>query len=805
MARHSIQSAPVQALIQSFLLPLYLERGSVTATTKALKDALATMGEQRQIHVNRIQALLSADVTRGVNDLTLDLVTQAAEVLASQGWAANPYAVADQLKGLADQATPLLVQDGSTLEEAARSLSVPLAVLKAALAQSGSTVTPTPTSLAPAVAALAPAAPDWSYQDVAVTRCLDAFRRRPKGNIGLVLPTGAGKTRTALRIILEVLARASSETSRVLWVTHRHTLRTQAFRELNKLLANDPVSLPLDAMRLAKRISFIMVGEVEDALEQDEAPALVVVDEAHHAAAKSYQPIFDAIETFPVLLLTATPNRPDRLPIGIDEIAFTITYRELAERHAILRPKFEPFPVESFEWVDRDVAELADFMVNETADRFNKPLVLVNRVDQLVRFHDAFLDRLAREPDHPLQPEDIGFIHGGGNSHGLPNEDFIELFAGKPMAVLISAQMLLEGFDDPAIDAVVITYETTSVIKLMQAAGRCVRYAPGKRNAFVIQADNPDLAYRFDQRWLYQEIEDYLRPELLDEEVSSVADLHARIESLMSARNVPEPHKARVRRALARLAPGETPRLMFYGMPYFEAPDRFAEDAVWGVFCETSENSAVFRQVFNGFSLSGARQSDTTEYLNVVAPGLGLVRDGKAGSLWRQMVEVLTSAHWAGEALRGDTGGVQSGRPRGRYATSSWLTYVVFHIRHTVPPELEAFLADCHNRSSVAEAYLQSPGDIAGVLKTELPLGGAEAVLLNAGGLGAVTDWLTEVRHALRAHDPTTQLVGYAEAVMARAWPSLPFTHASRLERLLSDTGRQRLLLTLIDPRKDLP
>ena len=49
--------------------------------------------------------------------------------------------------------------------------------------------------------------------------------------------------------------------------------------------------------------------------------------------------------------LTATPNRTDDLPIGIDEIAYSITYRELFERGVIIEPTIEdPLTIDGFDW-----------------------------------------------------------------------------------------------------------------------------------------------------------------------------------------------------------------------------------------------------------------------------------------------------------------------------------------------------------------------------------------------------------------------------------------------------------------------
>jgi hypothetical protein len=42
----------------------------------------------------------------------------------------------------------------------------------------------------------------------------------------------------------------------------------------------------------------------------------------------------------------------------------------------------------------------------------------------------------------------VGYVVAGRNSHGVATDEFLDLFRGKGRAILVSAQMLLEGFDD---------------------------------------------------------------------------------------------------------------------------------------------------------------------------------------------------------------------------------------------------------------------------------------------------------------------------------------------------------------------
>lgn len=789
MARYGVGTPEVQGLVDHLLVPLYLELGSVSAVTKALNEIVAG-SNVAPIHANRVHAALSDDDGRAINQQSFDALRTAADKIGSR----TTEKRAQDRTRLSEVAGRARAAAGGTaidMTVVAERLSMPPAVVRLALAAAGGKL-----ELRPAAQTTARIGPDWSFQDDAVAHCLDALRRRPTGSVGLVLPTGAGKTRTAFRIILETLARQASTSTRVIWITHRLSLHAQAHRELMKLVAGSPDCLPPGAADLASRVTFAMIGEAAALLESDPNIALVVVDEAHHAAAATYKPIFEAKHPFPVLLLTATPNRPDLLPIGIDEIAFTITYRELAERGVIITPDFEPFDVPDFSLSDETMDNLVDQLVTDTAERFRKTLVLVTRLDQMRSLYERLAAAIdAASPSHPLRSIDVGFVGGGGNSHGLETEDFLALFATKPRAVVISAQMLLEGYDDPQIDSVVITYRTESVIKLMQAAGRCVRYAPGKTRAWVVQADNPGLAYRFDQRWLYQEIDDRLLPELRDVDFADTGEMLSAGAELLAAHRVNGRARSEAMAAIASCTPESPPRLMFYGLPYFGDADRFDEEAPWGVFVETAQNSATFRAIYNRFSQMGAERSDPTEFLDVLGPGLGL--DEGDQRLRRQIFNVLTAAYFSQEELTKSPGAAQGNRGYVRNHSTTWLRYVTMRYRPSLPGILSAFLADCHNRGALELAYAANPASFAMAIKTQLPFGGSEGLLLGAETWAELESWLAAIRDDLRRIEPAAQLA-QLEGIRARLVPPrLPTTHLLRADRLLSDEGLSHLTLAL--------
>lgn len=646
-------------------------------------------------------------------------------------------------------------------------------------------------------------APDWSFQETAIENVLKAFNGNPASKVGLVLPTGAGKTRVALRIALALMAATPCDQTRVYWVTHRRNLRKQAKRELQKLLNSQPDRIDAQAAQaLDARVDFVMVGELKDLLApSSDSPLLVIVDEAHHAAAPSYAPVFNASYPVPGLFLTATPNRTDALPIGIDEIAFTITYRELAIRGVVMTPEFVDFPVADFEWRDDQVQDLASFMVEQAAARFTKTLVLAPRVERVEEFHDHLVAALSAVPGHPLDPDDVGYIHGSGNSLYLDNDDFLDLFAKKPRAIIVSAKILLEGFDDPGVNTVVMTYPSNSLVLLMQAAGRCVRYEAAKESCYVVQARNDDLAYHFDQRWLYQEISDYLRPVIIDIDYASEEDLHTRIGEMLARHRVDADE---ILSATRRATFGRTCRILLYGLPYAGAPVDFDDTSRWEFFLETDSSSHAFRHVFNSFCDLGADLSDPSDYLTREAGRLGIPKDLRKGSMWRELMNVLTACHLANSEIRDPGGTAQtSSRPYRPHGPTTWLKYVTFRFRPSVDTRLADFLEGCYNRKRVASAYQQDPSRFAAAVKMPIPYEGFEAFLLSTDEAATLDAFIDSARNVLRDAQPELRINKLAGYLAESSSVELPVRLLLRVEAFLPPAGYEAYVLPLHQTKQE--
>lgn len=790
MARIFVTDPGISDLVAR-LADVFVRERSVNAVQRALTQALAAAGHAEKIYPNRLHALLSSDATRSVNEETIRVLRLALDAYAlSQsnalaGDQARPRP-SKQVAAAADELVQGLAQAGETAQ-------IPPAVAR--YLRGASAPTSLGTSVAEAQHPPLPKAPDWSYQDDACHKAIRAIKRAGRRKIGLVLPTGAGKTRVAMRIVLRVLDDEARDDTVVLWVTHRRFLAAQANRELQRAIQEGTPDLPEKAVRLLRtRVEFLMVSQLQDRMAQlGDRIALIVVDEAHHAAAPSYQALFSEPGQRG-LFLTATPNRTDQQAIGIDEIAYTTTYRDLFSRGVLIEPSFEP-PIPALDVRDETTYEdLADYLIERSADEFVKTIVIVARVDGVERLYEHLLDRLDGESDHLLQTEDIGFAHGAGTSAGNDVLSILDEFASRERGILVStAQLLGEGFDDPKINAVVLTYGTSSMGQLMQVAGRCLRYAPGKSRAYVVQATSSDLPYHFEQRWLYQDIADRLHPIIRDDEYRSLAELRQKVERLLSAHRVAAEVSQTVLRRLDRLEGGQEFTVLLSGLPYDGEAKAFETDATWSAVPVAPEDRERFLTIFNEFSDSIHEDGEATVFLR-----RHLEVDPRDGSEWSLYRTLLYSMMYAWKEIQGEAYWRHTQRPYSQAQGTSWLTYVTFRQGGTLPPALETFLGDATNRHALSEQFLADPEPWAACVKIDLPIGGTLAFLLGEEQWAWVEHARSALLEGLKACKPEA-MHGWVEGwkLSARLGPALPAQLLHRLDSLVSPEATGRLTLGL--------
>ena len=387
------------------------------------------------------------------------------------------------------------------------------------------------------------------HQSIALDKLYNWFGKLSEPHKGgiLVLPTGGGKTFTAMRFLC---AGPLSQGYRVLWLAHTHHLLEQAMESLVQEMSHISGSKPKLAVRVVSgTIGHCRVHEIKPSddviictlqtitqADRKQHPQLmaflheageklcIVFDEAHHSPAYSYRTLITNLrKRHPNMLLlglTATPTHTDDqkrgwlkglFPQGIlhqvrsqDLMAAGILAKPIFEDHRTdFSTEFDEQEYHQWRGTYRDIPEdiitqlaqsrernlfIAQTYINNK-DLYGKTIIFTDRWFQCEQIREFLRNREIRA--------DAIYTHIDANP-GNPearnrrtadeNKRILEAFRRNELDVLINVRMLTEGTDVPSVNTVFLTRQTTSSILLTQMIGRALRGPKfgGTDNAYIV-------------------------------------------------------------------------------------------------------------------------------------------------------------------------------------------------------------------------------------------------------------------------------------------------------------------------------
>jgi len=337
------------------------------------------------------------------------------------------------------------------------------------------------------------------YQEVAINDAADALDKH--GNTLVVAPTGAGKT-----IMLSALVGKRRDVSKdVLILQHRDELVSQnstKFQRVNPELSASYVNASQKDWGGDAVFAMVQTLSRHNNLEQMPKVDLIVVDEAHHTVADTYQRIINAAkkanEGVQVVGFTATPNRGDKK--GLRDV-FTNCSHQI-EIATLIREGFL-VPPKTFV-VDVGVQdELRD--VRKTASDFDMADVekIMNRRAINKRVVEEWLDKAGDRKTIVFcstirHAEDVceEFVRQGviahvvtGNTPSDEREEILHDLAHGETQVVVNVAVLTEGFDAPPVSCVVLTRPCSYKSTMVQMIGRGLRTVDQEEFPGVVKTD----------------------------------------------------------------------------------------------------------------------------------------------------------------------------------------------------------------------------------------------------------------------------------------------------------------------------
>ncbi len=575
------------------------------------------------------------------------------------------------------------------------------------------------------------------FQKTAVDSILADYQQNSAGRFLLVVPTGGGKTITAVKSVNALFANNVFDHSkhRVLWVAHRDYLLTQADESFLNFESWYP-----QTPSFRNRVDFIMLSKAAASLNESDDYVLVIIDEAHHAAASSYLPLF-AKANVGVLGLTATPSRHDGEPLDFERESFSIGFPDLVDLGIVLRPEVrvvdtgQTFDIAGFS--DSELAKLDDVRRNAQIidellsrhDDYTKVVVYVGTVEHAIHLHQTMQkSTLGRYYDS------LAYITGEENSRGLSREDFLNVEKTIPRSIVVNVDVLTEGYDDPTVNTVVMARPTNSKLVYMQAMGRASRHDPinETKKAYVVEVVDrlPNIRYRIDNRWLYADISDALEPAVEDRDYASEKALITLLNEIYDQSSV-----SAADRQFPAYRDKDRYSLLLFKVYVGSGSSRHIPILI------TNENRLRVCHVFN--------------YLSGRIPYF-VENDINTSSVFRFVnvadIEVLADAKNQRRVFEAMANSVS--RETTTSALSPWITYFSFHHRRApehLSTEISEFLKDMVNADQIREMILASEYPAGAFLvRFPLPLNSFIGRILHAGERDQLVAVLDKVR-ALKA------------------------------------------------------
>lgn len=301
-------------------------------------------------------------------------------------------------------------------------------------------------------------------------------------------PTGSGKT----LLTAHMLHTAANKGMRSLFIVHRRELINQSARAFDQEEIKYGIISSGFSEAKHHRVQLASVQTLARRISRYSQPSLVVYDEAHHLAARSWDKIFRHNSHSYHIGLTATPERLDGKGLGtyFQSMVTGPSTQTLIERGYLSPYKLYAPSNVNLEGVH---TKMGDYEKHELAHAMDKPAITGNAVEHYKRLcygKRAVVFCVSIEHSKHVVDEfnrhGINAAHVDGETPEGERDKFIEQFKAGNIQVLSNVEIFGEGFDVPAIEAAILLRPTQSLGYYLQQIGRALRPSPGKDQAILL-------------------------------------------------------------------------------------------------------------------------------------------------------------------------------------------------------------------------------------------------------------------------------------------------------------------------------
>lgn len=303
--------------------------------------------------------------------------------------------------------------------------------------------------------------------------CIDILDKKGAGRWLVQMPTGTGKTVTFANM---------KRQGRMLIISHREELVRQPLKyftcstgvEMAKEKSNGEEVISASVQTLARRYERFSKKDFD----------VIVVDEAHHAAANSYRRILDYFEPRQIVGFTATPNRGDRVRLNdvFDEIVFRRSLRWGIENKFLCDIECKRVDIG---YDLRNVhTRQGDFALDELAKQMNGTEDAIAEVyNKYAKGATLIFASSVRHAEN-ISKKIKGSVVVKAETQNRAK--IIEDFTQRKIPCIVNCMIFTEGTDMPLVETIIIARPTQSDALYTQMVGRGMRLYEGKEKLRLI-------------------------------------------------------------------------------------------------------------------------------------------------------------------------------------------------------------------------------------------------------------------------------------------------------------------------------
>lgn len=283
----------------------------------------------------------------------------------------------------------------------------------------------------------------------------------------------------------EIARRTTKNNNRVMFLIHRKEVLNQAVETFKNQGVDSSLLVAGMVQTLTRRVDKLPT------------PNVILVDEAHHALAKSYQRILNKFSKAIVLLFTATPHRTGQAQLDqiADDIIVGQSIHELTDK-GFLAP-FRYFqPPNDFDSKLLKRSSTGDF-TNESMQQAMSTKIFGHIVKQYKRIASGMqavvytysIDSAIKIASE-FNSEGISAIEVDGTTSKEKRAVAVRKFREQEIRILVNVNLFTEGVDLPNVDCVIMARPTASLALYLQFSMRCLNPRPGKTAIIIDHANN---------------------------------------------------------------------------------------------------------------------------------------------------------------------------------------------------------------------------------------------------------------------------------------------------------------------------